>query len=862
MSLKIDRVQLDIVINNDQARQQLRKLEGDYKSLATEQKKFATGTADWERLKQEMIQVKLKMDKVYESIGIANLSLKELKMRQAELNAVLAHMSPSMKGYADLKKEADAVGVRLKELKGTANQTGSAFSKSFGEMGMAYAKILGWAAAITGVFYAFKKLYDAADEQRVADRRLLFALRGNIDAFQQLNEQSSKLQMATGIEDSVISQIQMLGVTSGKSTEEVKKITEASIQLSSITGKELQQSYLALNKTLVGQMDKTLPRLDSDFKNLSSTQLKNGAAIDLVLTKYKGTAEESATAVSKMTQAWGEFKESLGFGTNGPLDWVIKKLTSILTILKDVTDVFFSFGGSRDAWNAQKDGIQSTAVSVSNFRSEMEKAQKDETRWNLIKKNGIDDLNKKMMQQQALVDATKKKIENNTTGMRNDGNGVITSKEMNDLKVKQQLEQAIVNTTKSKIAILNELIDPTKKETSETDKQKTAYEKLSSQIDSYVEKIKSGGALSAAETAVYNALVAKKKTIDEAVKSLGQLDMAVSVNTEMEWNATQKRLLDNEARKIATKLIEDEEAALLALSDAQAAAGVEKSMGHKIKGALTDIESKDKKESEVKNTVLESAKITNEAIFNIVASRQQAEYDNQNNLLEKQRQKELSNKNLTEAEKEAINAKYDAKAKKLKQDAFKKQKAADIIQAVINTALSIASANRVMPPANIPAMILAGVAGAAQIAVIASQPVPQFFAGRNVTGALDGRQYTNVPYAGNATTGMYTHPTLIADHGSEIVIDHLRSRNITMNYPEILEAIRAVPQHYSGRVPDRATLDMQHPASDISNPALLALMNENIKLLQQLQQEGVQLNYQKLKDLQKKDKYAEDSTAM
>ncbi len=64
--------------------------------------------------------------------------------------------------------------------------------------------------------------------------------------------------------------------------------------------------------------------------------------------------------------------------------------------------------------------------------------------------------------------------------------------------------------------------------------------------------------------------------------------------------------------------------------------------------------------------------------------------------------------------------------------------------------------------------------------------MPQAFTGRNVdvTGALDGRQYKNVPYVGNATTGMYQHPTLISDHGSEIVIDAQRSRNIQMNYPK------------------------------------------------------------------------------
>jgi hypothetical protein len=85
-------------------------------------------------------------------------------------------------------------------------------------------------------------------------------------------------------------------------------------------------------------------------------------------------------------------------------------------------------------------------------------------------------------------------------------------------------------------------------------------------------------------------------------------------------------------------------------------------------------------------------------------------------------------------QKEAIERLAAEKTKKLKQEQFKKQKKASLIESVINTALSIASANRLVPPANIPAMILAGIAGAAQTAVIASQPIPEFKKGGLIVG--------------------------------------------------------------------------------------------------------------------------------
>lgn len=80
------------------------------------------------------------------------------------------------------------------------------------------------------------------------------------------------------------------------------------------------------------------------------------------------------------------------------------------------------------------------------------------------------------------------------------------------------------------------------------------------------------------------------------------------------------------------------------------------------------------------------------------------------------------------------------KEAQLKTEEAKKAKAAAIIQAIINTALAVASANTLIPPANIPAMILAGVAGAAQIALIAAQPIPKFAKGTmNVTGGTPNK---------------------------------------------------------------------------------------------------------------------------
>ena len=121
---------------------------------------------------------------------------------------------------------------------------------------------------------------------------------------------------------------------------------------------------------------------------------------------------------------------------------------------------------------------------------------------------------------------------------------------------------------------------------------------------------------------------------------------------------------------------------------------------------------------------IEAAQTSSDAIFQIISQRDQAAFDNKMNLLEKEKEAKLKNAKLTEKQRERIEADYAKKQAKLREEQFRKEKAASIIQAIINTALAVSKA-----AGNPAQMILAGLVGAAQVAVIAAQPVPEFDAG-------------------------------------------------------------------------------------------------------------------------------------
>jgi len=146
--------------------------------------------------------------------------------------------------------------------------------------------------------------------------------------------------------------------------------------------------------------------------------------------------------------------------------------------------------------------------------------------------------------------------------------------------------------------------------------------------------------------------------------------------------------------------------------------------------------------------------------------------DNQLAELTRQRDIELSNKELTEAQKERIQKEYDDKARKIKQEAFKQEKAAKIIQATMNTANAVVSALEAGPLIGPVLAAMAGALGAAQIAIIASQPIPQFAKGTK------GNQVTPAGFKWVGEEG----PELIHTPGGEKIVTHSDSMQLLKMY--------------------------------------------------------------------------------
>jgi hypothetical protein len=131
------------------------------------------------------------------------------------------------------------------------------------------------------------------------------------------------------------------------------------------------------------------------------------------------------------------------------------------------------------------------------------------------------------------------------------------------------------------------------------------------------------------------------------------------------------------------------------------------------------------------------------ATFAILSNARQAQFDEENQLLEQRRERELANKNLTESQKASIEKKFEQQRAAIRQRQFQAEKQAAIAQALINGALAVTNILATTPKADFGAATFALLAlntiqTAAQVAVISSQKAPKFAKG----GWIDGKPHS------------------------------------------------------------------------------------------------------------------------
>jgi len=192
-----------------------------------------------------------------------------------------------------------------------------------------------------------------------------------------------------------------------------------------------------------------------------------------------------------------------------------------------------------------------------------------------------------------------------------------------------------------------------------------------------------------------------------------------------------------------------------------------------------------------KQEAINSIQTIANAEFEIDKANRDAKLQSEVDALESRKDKELSNKNLTEAQKQAIQAKYDKLEADVKKKAWEADKQAKKEQALINGALAITKiwaeqgANPVLAGILTAASIIAT---ATQVRVIDSQPTPKFAKGKNLDSyegmAVIGEAGRELRFDSDGSVKMYNRATIDHVNADSIILpNHLTEALLKTNIP-------------------------------------------------------------------------------
>jgi len=277
MSLKIDRVELEIVIKNDQSRKRLRELEGDMRDARKELKKYKEGTDEYVAAAAKLRTAQTEYDKLFEKIGLGNLSIKELQRRQSELNAIIKHLPGNSPLLDQYRKQLKDVTSRIGELSGKATASGFSLSKMANGINKYFGMLTVGIAGITGASMAFRKMAEdfAHMDDVYSDVRKTTNL--TKEEILSLNEEFKKMDTRTSREslNNLARDAGKLGIEGSKN---ILDFVDAGNQINVALGEDLGEDAIKNIGKMVGVFDKSTKELQG--LGLKEQMLAVGSAIN------------------------------------------------------------------------------------------------------------------------------------------------------------------------------------------------------------------------------------------------------------------------------------------------------------------------------------------------------------------------------------------------------------------------------------------------------------------------------------------------------------------------------------------------------------------------------------------------------
>jgi len=621
-----------------------------------------------------------------------------------------------------LKAQLRTVETALKKVESQGKESAQTVSKSFNTAGseikstaIEIAGALGIAFGVQKVIEFGKESVKAFLEAEVNANKLKFAItkiggEGGA-AFQKLIEQSEKLQQTTIFSDDSIQQSQTMLATLGLNSEQIENIIPKITDLASATGQDLGSATQSIIQGINGQT-RGLKAVGIAF-DATGDKTKNLAMLTEKLNKFQGASaaalDTTAGKAKRFENAIDNMKETTG--------------EMIVNVGVNILDFFEMFSSGFDK-TFNKLGMNALRKSISDSNKliivEAEKSEADRLRL-------ISESNKKQI-------AFANGVKNARTEIQRQAKFELLNNEIELQKELRNLGKVGNGLGFDKDAVQKKADDELK-----------ALQKLEDDKNSLI----------ILEDEKATAILTTKYKRDQ-VAYKGNTEMLLDLEKKYQFDLRQiwldREAENNKIRKEgeghALKIFK-ESAKEMKAEDTELSAGVKLRYDKKVEEAKKsekEITDNKKQEEENRKSVEDAAFKATLDIYNAYAQIQQnkiqTEINDANNSRDVQiaaLDYQLAHKQISEKEyqkkKAAVEKQAAEEERRLKEKAFKAQKRASEINIIISTAEAVIKAiATVAPPYSYILAALATATGAAQLAVVESQPTPKFEKGGKVKG--------------------------------------------------------------------------------------------------------------------------------
>lgn len=617
---------------------------------------------------------------------------------KGDVDDLIKSLNKTAKSNVKVSKGASKVGKDYEKATKKAVSANERLGKSINKVG----SIIGTAFAVSSIIQFGKASLALYDQQAKAEQGLLVALKGRKKAQESLIRQAQKLQKTTLFGDEETIKAQSLIAAFVQEESQIKRIIPLVQDLATAKGMDLAGAADLVSKTL-GSSTNALSRYGIQVEGAVGSSQRLESLAKGLSDAFGGQAEAAAKAgtggVTQLANRWGDLSEKFGeflIKNSGP---VLDFFDSLLTKLEDSIEGIDGLVDSLDDLSGASETQAKEQTDILKGIRDRINAEED------LKKVAVESLKE---QKKRVVEAQKER-----------------NKALEDLNLLTQEEKNILGFTNDEI----------KEKNDELKAQAELKQRLVEQEIELFAKLENTFRGQSDFNDLLKEFGLEQKKVNKEVEKF--IDLSDEIREEAGLEVFNSELIEKQLNEIDQIRAEFEEENLDFL-DEQIQAEIKKNKR---------IQEEERKHQDELNRIRkDQAFATFKEVENLLIGLADIQFqeeltrlDEQNTIEQAKLKQQLDAKLLTQDQYntsvQELNENLKKQEDEIRRDQAELNKKISLFDATINTAVAVTKAFTVDPTGILAA--LTAIAGAAQIALISQQPIPQFEQG----GLIGGKRH-------------------------------------------------------------------------------------------------------------------------